>query len=259
MKPISFWRRLLDLIAPRLCVVCGHRLTVTEEVICAKCNFHLPRTGFHHHAYDNEMAKLFWAQIPIEKATAFFYYEAHAETANIIYELKYKNHPEIGNIVGRMLAKEIQPSGFFDGIDGIVPVPLAKKRLRQRGYNQSMEIAQGVSEMTGLPIYKKVVRRNSFKGSQTNKGRWDRQENVEHVFELTDATAVSNKHLLLIDDVITTGATCIAPVPKPSVSQATSASASSPSASPNHRFFTFLPIYFITFIFFFVPLQPNQR
>ena len=210
MKPISFWRRLLDLIARRLCVVCGHRLTVTEEVICAKCNFHLPRTGFHHHAYDNEMAKLFWAQIPIEKATAFFYYEAHAETANIIYELKYKNHPEIGNIVGRMLAKEIQPSGFFDGIDGIVPVPLAKKRLRQRGYNQSMEIAQGVSEMTGLPIYMKVVRRNSFKGSQTNKGRWDRQENVEHVFELTDATAVSNKHLLLIDDVITTGATCIA-------------------------------------------------
>jgi ComF family protein len=210
MKPISFWRRLLDLIAPRLCVVCGHRLTVTEEVICAKCNFHLPRTGFHHHAYDNEMAKLFWAQIPIEKATAFFYYEAHAETANIIYELKYKNHPEIGNIVGRMLAKEIQPSGFFDGIDGIVPVPLAKKRLRQRGYNQSMEIAQGVSEMTGLPIYKKVVRRNSFKGSQTNKGRWDRQENVEHVFELTDATAVNNKHLLIIDDVITTGATCIA-------------------------------------------------
>jgi ComF family protein len=210
MKPISFWRRLLDLIAPRLCVVCGHRLTVTEEVICAKCNFHLPRTGFHHHAYDNEMAKLFWAQIPIEKATAFFYYEAHAETANIIYELKYKNHPEIGNIVGRMLAKEIQPSGFFDGIDGIVPVPLAKKRLRQRGYNQSMEIAQGVSEMTGLPIYKEVVRRNSFKGSQTNKGRWDRQENVEHVFELTDATAVNNKHLLLIDDVITTGATCIA-------------------------------------------------
>ena len=210
MKPISFWRRLLDLIAPRLCVVCGHRLTVTEEVICAKCNFHLPRTGFHHVAYDNEMAKLFWGQIPIEKATAFFYYEAHAETANIIYELKYKNHPEIGNIVGRMLAKEIQPSGFFDGIDGIVPVPLAKKRLRQRGYNQSMEIAQGVSEMTGLPIYKKVVRRNSFKGSQTNKGRWDRQENVEHVFELTDATAVNNKHLLIIDDVITTGATCIA-------------------------------------------------
>ena len=210
MKPISFWRRLLDLIAPRLCVVCGHRLSVTEEVICSKCNFHLPRTGFHRNAYDNEMAKMFWGQIPIERATAFFYYEPHAETANILYELKYKNHPEIGSVVGRMLAKEIQPSGFFDGIDGIVPVPLAKKRQRQRGYNQSEEIARGVSEITGLPICKKVVRRNSFKGSQTNKGRWDRQENVEHVFELIDAEAVSNKHLLLIDDVVTTGATCIA-------------------------------------------------
>ncbi len=210
MKPISFWRRLLDLIAPRLCVVCGHRLTVTEEAICSTCNFHLPRTDFHRNAYENEMAKLFWAQIPIERATAFFYYEPHAPTANLIYELKYKNHPEIGSIIGRMLAKEIQPSGFFDGIDGIIPVPLAKKRQRQRGYNQSEEIAQGISEITGLPIYGKSVRRNSFKGSQTSRGRWDRQENVEHVFELTDAEAVSDKHLLLVDDVVTTGATCIA-------------------------------------------------
>ncbi len=210
MKPISFWHRLLDLISPRLCVVCGHRLTVTEEVICARCNFHLPRTGFQHNAYENDMAKLFWGQIPIERATAFFYYEAHAETANILYELKYKDHPEIGEIFGRMFAAEIKSAGFFDGIDGIVPVPLAKKRQRQRGYNQSEEIAQGISEITGLPIYKKVVKRISFKGSQTNKGRWDRQENVEHVFDLIDAEAVSNKHLLLIDDVVTTGATCIA-------------------------------------------------
>ena len=210
MKPISFWHRLLDLISPRLCVVCGHRLTVTEEVICARCNFHLPRTGFQHNAYENDMAKLFWGQIPIERATAFFYYEAHAETANILYELKYKDHPEIGEIFGRMLAAEIKSAGFFDGIDGIVPVPLAKKRQRQRGYNQSEEIAQGVSEITGLPIYKKAVKRISFKGSQTNKGRWDRQENVERVFDLIDAEAVSNKHLLLIDDVVTTGATCIA-------------------------------------------------
>ena len=210
MKPISFWHRLLDLISPRLCVVCGHRLTVTEEVICARCNFHLPRTGFQHNAYENDMAKLFWGQIPIERATAFFYYEAHAETANILYELKYKDHPEIGEIFGRMFAAEIKSAGFFDGIDGIVPVPLAKKRQRQRGYNQSEEIAQGVSEITGLPIYNKVVKRISFKGSQTNKGRWDRQENVERVFDLIDAEAVSNKHLLLIDDVVTTGATCIA-------------------------------------------------
>ena len=183
---------------------------MTEEAICSKCNFHLPRTGFHQDAYENEMARLFRAQIPIERAAASFHYEDHDEAGNIISAQHYKNTPEIGTIVGRMLAKEIQPSGFFDGIDGMIPIPLAKKRQHQRGYNQSEEIAQGISEITGLPIYNKVVRRNSFKGSQTNKGRWDRQENVEHVFELLDAQAVSNKHLLLIDDVVTTGATCIA-------------------------------------------------
>ena len=210
MKPISFWHRLLDLISPRLCVVCGQRLTVSEETICSKCNLHLPRTGFQQDPYENEMAKLFWHQIPIERATSLFYYEAHSETANILYELKYKSHPEIGEVMGRMMAKELQPSGFFDEIDGIIPVPLAKKRLRQRGYNQSLEIARGISEMTGLPIYNKVVRRNAFEGSQTSKGRWERNENVEGVFELKDATAIQGKHILIVDDVVTTGATVIA-------------------------------------------------
>lgn len=207
---ISFWHRVLDLISPRLCVVCGQRLTVSEEIICSKCNFHLPRTYFQQDPYENEMAKLFWHQIPIERATALFYYEAHSETANILYELKYKNRPDIGEVMGRLVAKELQPSGFFDGIDGIVPIPLAKKRQRQRGYNQSQEIACGISEITNLPIYNNVVRRNVFEGSQTNKGRWERNENVEKVFEMTDETAIQGKHLLIIDDVVTTGATVIA-------------------------------------------------
>ena len=210
MKPISFWHRLLDLISPRLCVVCGNRLTVTEDTICSPCNLHLPRTAFATAPYDNEMAKLFWHQIPIERASALFYYESHSETANIIYLLKYKNHPEIGEVMGRLMAKELLARDFFDGIDGIVPVPLARKRQRQRGYNQSLEIALGISEMTGLPIYGKVIRRNIFEGSQTTKGRWERNENVEKVFELIDSEAVRGKHLLIVDDVVTTGATIIA-------------------------------------------------
>ena len=177
------------------------------------------------------MARLFWAQIPIERATAFFYYEPHAQTANIIYELKYKNRPDIGTTIGRMLAKEIQSAGFFDGIDGIVPVPLAKRRQHQRGYNQSEEIVQGVSEITGLPILKKVVRRTVFEGSQTNKGRWERHDNVEHVFELIDAKAVSghsHQH------------------PLPRFRQIIGFLS----------FFTLLPFYFLTFL---LSLQPNQR
>lgn len=206
---ISFWTRLLDLISPRLCVVCGNRLSITEETLCSKCNLHLPRTDFSRNLYENIMAKLFWGQIAIEKAAALFYYEAHAETANILYELKYKNHPEIGETMGRMMAKELKNSGLFDDIDAIVPIPLAPKRERQRGYNQSMELAKGISDVTGLPILNKVVRRTSFEGSQTHRGRWERNENVEHVFQLTDSS-ISGKHLLVVDDVVTTGATAIA-------------------------------------------------
>ena len=207
---ISFWARLLDLISPRLCVVCGNRLAVTEETLCSKCYLHLPRTDFGHDLYENVMAKLFWGQMAIEKATALFYYEPNAETAQILYEMKYKNHPEIGVVMGRMMAKELMRSGLFEGIDAIVPVPLARKRERQRGYNQSLELAKGVSEVTGLPIANKVVRRTKFVGSQTQRGRWERNENVEDVFELVDSDSISGKHLLLIDDVVTTGATIIA-------------------------------------------------
>ena len=210
MKPISFWTRLLDLISPRACVVCGCRLSASEEVICGKCNLHLPRTGFQQDPYENIMAKMFWGQIPIERAAALIYYEPHAETANILYELKYKNHPEIGEVMGRLMARELQTGNFFEGIDGIIPVPLAKKRERQRGYNQSNELAEGISEITGLPIYNKVVKRTVFEGSQTSLGRWERNENVEQVFELKDAPTIQGKHLLIVDDVVTTGATVIA-------------------------------------------------
>lgn len=199
----------MDLISPRLCVVCGNRLAVTEETLCSKCYLHLPRTDFANDLYENVMAKLFWGQIKLEKATALFYYEPHAETAQILYELKYKNHPEIGMVMGRMMAKELMKSGLFEDIDALVPVPLAKKREHERGYNQSLELAKGVSEVTGLPIANLVIRRTKFVGSQTKRGRWERNENVEHVFELVDDN-ISDQHLLLIDDVVTTGATVIA-------------------------------------------------
>lgn len=207
---ISFFHRLLDLISPRLCEVCGSRLSVTEEVICGSCNLHLPRTCYHLNPYENEMARLFWGQIPIERATALYFFHPHAETANIIYTMKYKNHPEIGQVMGRMVAKEVLKSGFFEGIDAVVPIPLATKRQRQRGYNQSLEIALGINEVTGLPILDKIIRRTLFEGSQTSRGRWERNDNVERVFELTDASSASGRHLLIVDDVVTTGATVIA-------------------------------------------------
>ncbi len=209
-QTISLLARLIDTLAPRSCTMCGGRLSITEEVMCACCNHQLPRTGYSKSAYDNKLVRLFWGRIPIEKGTAFFFYKAHSNTSRLIYQLKYGHHPEIGECLGRIVAAELAQEAFFDEITAVVPVPLARQRERERGYNQSREIARGISAETGLPVLDKVIERISFHGSQTQKGRWERNENVEKAFRLLDASPLNNQHILLIDDVITSGATLVA-------------------------------------------------
>lgn len=201
--------RLINLVAPKQCVMCGCRLAVGEDVVCTSCNLDLPRTNYHEKPYDNEMAKLFWGRMPVEKAAALFFYRAHSASSGIVYSMKYLGHPEVGELMGRMAAVEFAKNGFFDDVDLIVPVPLAKKRQRARGYNQSMEIACGVSEITRLPIVADAVVRKSFNGSQTEMNRWQRNENVEDVFTLKDGNRIEGRHVLIVDDVVTTGATVI--------------------------------------------------
>ena len=201
--------RLINLVAPKQCVMCGCRLAVGEDVVCTSCNLDLPRTNYHEKPYDNEMAKLFWGRMPVEKAAALFFYRAHSASSRIVYSMKYFGHPEVGELMGRMAAVEFAKNGFFDDVDLIVPVPLAKKRQRARGYNQSMEIARGVSEITRLPIVADAVVRKSFNGSQTEMNRWQRNENVEDVFTLKDGSRIEGRHVLIVDDVVTTGATVI--------------------------------------------------
>jgi len=202
--------RILDFISPRLCVVCGHRLAPTERSLCGVCLFHLPRTDFHQKPLDNPMAQLFWGLAPVEKAAALFYYHPHSETAQLVYRLKYNNRPDIGEDMGRVMACELQATEFFSDIDVLLPVPLASKRLRQRGYNQSEQLAIGISDITHLPIVSKVLRRKHFQQSQTTLNRWQRQENVTDTFQLKEEHLLQGKHVLLIDDICTTGATLIA-------------------------------------------------
>ena len=237
---ISLLGKILDLFFPRFCIECGNRLVGSEEMLCASCLISLPYTNTWNDFYRNEMAKMFWGQIPIERSVALFRYQSHSLPSNIIYKLKYFDRPEVGNYMGRLIAlrgqkpqtsqnsQNLQNSqnvdgntcGLFDGIDAIIPIPLTKKRLKHRGYNQSEMIAQGIQEITGLPIITDAVKRIVFTESQTHKNRWQRQENVEHVFQLSDSyhlgkekhpiTDLAGKHLLVIDDVCTTGATIIA-------------------------------------------------
>ena len=203
----TWLRRFLDLIAPRHCVMCGRKLMVQENIICIECLLTIPRTDYERHPYDNPMARLFWGQIPIEKCAALAFYQKHLNWSHLIHCMKYGNRPDIGVYLGRITAKQFQSFHFFDGIDAIVPVPLAKDRQRSRGYNQCECIGQGLSEVTGIPMVTDAVIRTSFKSSQTTKGVEDRRKNVERVFKLRNGKSIENKHVLLVDDVVTTGST----------------------------------------------------
>ena len=206
----SWWTRILDFISPRQCVVCGERLAPTERSLCSVCLLHLPRTVFQFTPEDNLMAQHFWHITPVKQAAAFIYYEPHSEMAQIVYKLKYGGRPDIGEDMGRLMAVEMSYARYFDNIDALVPVPLAKNRLRQRGYNQSEELARGIQQKTGIPIVTKAIARRDFRQSQTKLRRQERQENVKDIFLLKDDAELKNKHVLLIDDICTTGATLIA-------------------------------------------------
>lgn len=214
---ISLLAKIIELLCPRYCPICGKRLLSEEEILCLACNLHLPRTDTWQNPEDSEMAKLFWHSIPIMKCCSLFHYHGHTPASSLIYQLKYNQHSEIGPAMGRLLAHEAQKIDFFADIDGIVPIPLATKRIRERGYNQSEAIAQGLHDVTQIDILKHLITRKSFNESQTDKNRWERNNNVKNVFALTPdyapngckAATLVDKHLLIVDDVCTTGATII--------------------------------------------------
>ena len=204
---VSIWSRLTDLIAPRACAACERRLAIGEELLCARCNLHLPRTHFASSPTDNPLAQRFWGLVPIERAAALFYYEPNSAASLVIKSMKYHYHPEYGEMLGKLAAKEFSVHGFFEGIDAIVPISLARQRQRQRGYNQSYEIAKGIQKITGIPIVDNAVRRTSFNNSQARSTHLEREANVENAFELISAELIRNRHILLVDDIVTTGAT----------------------------------------------------
>lgn len=199
--------RLFNLIAPRRCVMCGCRLAIGENVICSGCNLDLPRTFFSERPYDNDLTQMFWGRLPIKRAAALFFYKRRSLTSRIIYSMKYLGHPEAGELMGQVAAKEFAANGFFDGIDIIVPIPLSRLRQLSRGYNQSMEIAKGISDITKIPIADKAVKRLWFRSSQTHLNFWQRMENVEKEFRLKDGSRIKGRHVLIVDDIVTTGAT----------------------------------------------------
>ncbi|MBR1548644.1 MAG: ComF family protein [Prevotella sp.] len=202
--------RILDFISPRHCVVCSRRLAAAEGSVCSVCMLHMPRTTYQFTPTDNPMAQLFWHLVPVERAAALVFYEPHSEMARIVYALKYGDRPDIGEDMGRLMAEEMQLARYLEGIDLLLPVPLSPRRKRQRGYNQCELLARGISSKTSLPIASKAIGRRHFLKSQTRLSRQERQANVSNMFVLRDAAQLRGKHVLLVDDVCTTGATLTA-------------------------------------------------
>lgn len=202
----DFWDDFISLLFPRLCYACGNHLLRNENLICTGCYVSIPRTNYHLQA-DNPVAQLFWGRCLIVKAAAFSYYSRGSRIRSLIHKLKYKGIEEIGYELGRIYAVSLKSSGFTSDIDIIIPVPLHPSKKRSRGFNQSECISMGISGVTELPVDTTSLVRTAFSDTQTNKSRYERWTNVERIFQVTDPEALKGKHILLVDDVITTGST----------------------------------------------------
>ncbi len=206
---MSVWSDIWELFFPRYCAVCGERLPRSEKGLCFKCLSKLPRTSLHLQK-DNEMEKNFWGRFPLERAAAFLYYSKGGDVRKLLYELKYYGNHQLGFILGQCMATEMQVSGFFDGIDALVPIPLHPQKLRKRGYNQSEMLAGGIASVVGAPVVTDWLQRDQYTDTQTHKSQYERWMNVNEVFVCNDPHRMEGKHILLVDDVFTTGATIVA-------------------------------------------------
>jgi len=206
MKLRTFLADLIALIFPELCQACGESLVDGEHLVCTHCIYNLPYTNFHQQA-DNIVARQFWGKIKIEAAYALFYFTKGGKVQQLMHQFKYKNVPLIGNKLGNIAGEQLKDSQQFRDIDAIIPVPLHKSRLRKRGYNQSACFAEGLAETLEVTVSIDNLIRIKATETQTHRSRFERSVNMQDVFRVADPDTLAGKYVLLVDDVVTTGAT----------------------------------------------------
>lgn len=195
-----------SLFYPKLCLVCEIKKPAQGEILCLACQHKLPRTDFHLDP-ENALMQRFWGRLPLHAAASLFYFIKGGRTQQLIHQLKYNNKPAVGIRFGQSYGNHLKNSPLFRGVDCIVPVPLHPRKRHQRGYNQSETFAQGLSASMGKPYFGEALKRRDFTQTQTRKGRLERMNNVMEAFTLKNGKALEGKHVLLVDDVVTTGAT----------------------------------------------------
>jgi ComF family protein len=195
----------LHLFFPHVCSGCGSDIINDNHQLCIRCLSHLPKTHFFEKA-GNPVEEKFYGRLPVRQAGSAFYFTKKSLIENIVYEFKYKGNKEIGKYMGQMLGQLLAESKRFEDVDIIIPLPLNVRRLKKRGYNQSMVLAEGIQSVWNKPVNDKAVIRNINTETQTLSGRIARLENMQNVFAVAEPETIQNKHVLLIDDVVTTGA-----------------------------------------------------
>lgn len=199
-------KKLINLFFPVVCESCQNLLLEHEKLICIECRHNIPTTN-HLTVSRNEALRKFDGKIPIEHASSMMYYHKKGIGQQLIHRLKYKNRPEIGTLLGEWYAQDLSGIPIIKEIDYIIPVPLHKKRLKERGYNQIETFCIALSNELKIPIKKDILSRKEYAITQSKKGLTDRNKVAKTTFECSTDERFHNKHFLLVDDVLTTGAT----------------------------------------------------
>ena len=198
-------RSVADVFFPRICPVCHSVLNSNERYVCIGCIDDIPVTHLHREPF-NQVEQLLAGKVRIHRASSLFYYTKTCAYAAILHDIKYRNAPLFAKWITMKLSRELLDEGFFDGIDVIVPIPLHESKFAKRGYNQSEYIAKGISEITGI-IAKTAIVADVPHSTQKHKHRHERWENTKDIFSVKNPDDIAGKHVLIVDDVITTGAT----------------------------------------------------
>ena len=202
----AYLHDFIALIFPELCQACGGSLVNGEDVICMNCVYDLPYTNFHQQP-DNVVARQLWGRIELQNVYVLLYFSKGGKVQNMMHQFKYKNMPRIGNRLGEIAGKQLAITDRFKNIDYIIPVPLHPRKLKQRGYNQSAQFAEGLTVKMNADVELGNLIRLKHTDTQTKKSRFSRYENMRDVFGVLHPERLEGKHVLLVDDIITTGST----------------------------------------------------
>ena len=206
MKIPRFIEDFISLLYPRVCAACGNSLFKHEEIICTYCLYHLPKTNYHL-MENSPLDKVFWGRAQLAHTAALYNFQKKSKVQHLIHQLKYKGRMDVGIHLGKLLGTDLAKAENFNNVSKVIPVPLHPAKQRKRGYNQSEQIAIGLANAMNIEMDSTSFIRTTNTETQTRKSRFARWENVKEIFKVTAPTEIANRHILLVDDVITTGAT----------------------------------------------------